>query len=144
MIPQRNGHVILFSGSTNDGAAGALETALHKTPNATTVVFYSEGGWLHGGTLVVNVIRRHHLRTYVERACALAYTITLLAGEDHAAVPGARLGSHRPRAVGAEHSQSPDTTDSELWRVYSDAGLPDAFVRRVQGTSFNQMWLPAA
>lgn len=144
VMPQRDGRAILFSGGINDGAADALEAALRKAPNATAVVLRSEGGWLREGTLVADVIRRHHLRTYVERACASACTIAFLAGEDRAAAPGARLGFHRPRAVGAEHDQSPGATDSELWRAYSDAGLPDAFVRRVQDTPFDQMWFPTA
>ena len=144
VIPQRDGRAILFNGGINDGAADALEAALRKAPNATAVVLRSEGGWLREGTLVADVIRRHHLRTYVERSCASACTIAFLAGADRAAAPGARIGFHRPRAVGAEHDQTPGAIDSELWRAYSDAGLPDAFVRRVQDTPFDQMWFPTA
>lgn len=144
VVPQRDGRAILFSGGINDGAADALEAALRKAPNARAVVLRSEGGWLREGTLVADVIRRHHLRTYVERACASACTIAFLAGEDRAAAPGARIGFHRPRAVGAEHDQTPGATGNELWQAYSDAGLPDAFVRRVQSTPFDQMWFPTA
>ncbi|GCB02796.1 hypothetical protein [Ralstonia sp. SET104] len=144
VIPQRDGRAILFNGGINDGAADALETALRKAPNATAVVLRSEGGWLREGTLMADVIRRHHLQTYVERACASACTIAFLAGVDRAAAPGARIGFHRPRAVGADHDQTPGAIDSELWLAYADAGLPDAFVRRVQNTPFDQMWFPTA
>jgi hypothetical protein len=139
---QRDGRAVLFTGGMNDGAADALEDTLRKTPDATTVVLRSEGGWLREGALVAEVIRRHHLRTYVERRCASACTIAFLAGDDRAAAPGARIGFHRPRAVGADHDQTPGATDSELWRAYATAGLPDAFVRRVQATPFDEMWFP--
>lgn len=142
VMPQRDGRAILFTGGINDGAADALEAVLRKTPGATAVVLRSEGGWLREGALVADVIRRHHLRTYVERTCASACTIAFLAGEDRAAAPSARIGFHRPRAVGAEHDQTPGATDNELWRAYTAAGLPDAFVRRVQDTPFDQMWFP--
>jgi len=144
VMPQRDGRAVLFSGGMNDGAADTLEAALRKAPQATAVVLRSEGGWLREGTLVADVIRRHHLRTYVEHSCASACTIAFLAGVDRAAAPGARIGFHRPRAVGADHDQTPGSTDSELWRAYTDAGLSDAFVRRVQGTPFEQMWFPTA
>lgn len=144
VVPQRDGHAVLFTGGMNDGAADALEAALRRAPNATAVVLRSEGGWLREGTLVADVIRRHHLRTYVERACASACTIAFLAGKDRAAAPGARIGFHRPRAVGADHDQTPGATDSELWSAYAAAGLPDAFIRRVQNTPFEQMWFPSA
>lgn len=144
VTPQRDGRAILFNGGMNDGAADALEAALQKAPNATAVVLRSEGGWLREGALVANIIRRHHLRTYVERACASACTIAFLAGADRAAAPTARIGFHRPRAVGAEHDQTPGATGSELWHAYADVGLPDAFVRRVQATPFDQMWFPTA
>ncbi|WP_104654534.1 hypothetical protein [Ralstonia insidiosa] len=143
VVPQRDGRAVLFTGGMNDGAADALEAALRRAPNATAVVLRSEGGWLREGALVADVIRRHHLRTYVERACASACTIAFLAGEDRAAAPGARLGFHRPRAVGADHDQMPGATDSELWRAYAAAGLPDAFIRRVEGTPFDHMWFPS-
>lgn len=142
VMPQRDGRAILFAGGMNDGAADALEDALRKAPNATTVVLHSEGGWLREGALVADVIRRHGLRTYVERACASACTIAFLAGVDRAAAPSARLGFHRPRAVGADHDQTPGATGGELWRAYADAGLPSAFVHRVQNTAFDQMWYP--
>ncbi|AQW31833.1 hypothetical protein ACJBUE_22815 (plasmid) [Ralstonia syzygii subsp. celebesensis] len=117
VTPQRDGRAVLFTGGINDGAADALEQALRKTPGATTVVLRSEGGWLREGALVAEVIRRHRLHTYVERTCASACTIAFLA-------PGA--------------------TDSELWRAYAAAGLPNAFVRHVQATSFDTMWFPTA
>ena len=142
VLTQRDGRALLFTGGMNDGAADALEAALRKAPQATAVVLNSEGGWLREGALVADVIRRHRLRTYVERTCASACTIAFLAGEDRAAAPSARIGFHRPRAVGAEHDQTPGATGNELWSAYDDAGLPDAFVRRVQNTPFDQMWFP--
>lgn len=133
---------MLFTGGINDGAADALEQALRKTPGATTVVLRSEGGWLREGTLVAAVIRRHRLHTYVERTCASACTIAFLAGDDRAAAPGARIGFHRPRAIGADQDQAPGATDSALWSAYAAAGLPDAFVRHVQATPFDAIWFP--
>jgi len=143
VVPQHDGRAILFTGGMNDGAADALEAALRKAPQATAVVLRSEGGWLREGALVADIIRQRHLRTYVERACASACTIAFLAGEDRAAAPGARIGFHRPRAVGAEHDQTPGATGNELWDAYRAAGLPDAFVRRVQNTPFDEMWVPS-
>ncbi|AOE92034.1 MULTISPECIES: membrane protein [Ralstonia solanacearum species complex] len=142
VTPQRDGRAVLFTGGINDGAADALEQALRKTPGATTVVLRSEGGWLREGTLVAAVIRRHRLHTYVERTCASACTIAFLAGDDRAAAPGARIGFHRPRAIGADQDQAPGATDSALWSAYAAAGLPDAFVRHVQATPFDAIWFP--
>ncbi len=144
VTPQRDGRAVLFTGGINDGAADALEQALRKTPGATTVVLRSEGGWLREGALVAEVIRRHRLHTYVERTCASACTIAFLAGDDRAAAPGARIGFHRPRAIGADQDQVSGATDSELWRAYAAAGLPNAFVRHVQATPFDTMWFPTA
>ena len=137
-----DGRSILLYGGINDGAADKLERALRVAPAVKTVVLSSNGGWIREGRMLAEVIRRHHLDTYVEGYCASACTIAFLAGRDRAAAPNAKIGFHASRAIGDQSGKIVRQETLELLGIYRSAGLSDAFIRRVGSTPNSQMWYP--
>ena len=133
-----DGRSLLLKGGINDGTAEALEQALQQAPGVRTVVLHSEGGWVGQGQQVAEVIARRKLDTYVEAECLSSCTIAFLAGRDRAAEPGARLGFHAFRAVGAGRGQ----LQLDEHAVYGAAGLSRAFIERVRATPAQGVWFP--
>ncbi len=137
-----DGRSILLSGGINDGTAEQLEKALQMTPAVTTIVLSSTGGWIREGQMLADVIRKRQLKTYVEGYCASACTIALLAGNERAAAPGAKIGFHASRSVGSLADTATPEETAQLLAVYRSAGIPEAFVLQVAATPHAQMWHP--
>lgn len=138
-----DGQAILLSGGINDGSAEQLEKALEIAPAVTTVVFSSEGGWIREGKMLADVIRKQGLNTYIEGYCVSACTIAFLAGKERAAAPSAKIGFHASRSVGGMASKPTSEETAQLRAIYLSAGLPDAFIRRVADTPYEEMWYPS-
>lgn len=134
---------ILLTGGINDGSAEQLEKALQMAPSVTTVVLNSEGGWIREGQMLANVIRKRGLNTYVEGYCASACTIAFLAGNERAAAPTAKIGFHASRSIGSMVTKPNSAETSKLRTIYSEAHLPDSFIRQAIETPHAKMWYPS-
>ena len=137
-----DGRVISFVGGVNDGAGAAIDKAIAAAPQVGTLLLDSPGGWIKEGIRMADVVRRYGLNTRVEHDCYSSCTIVLLAGQSRSAGADAHIGFHRGRAIG-ESGRGQRPVPSEEADIYRQAGLREAFVRRIVATPNDSIFIPS-
>jgi hypothetical protein len=136
-----NGRYIMLKGGFGMGSSEEVRRLLDHVPGAKALVLESSGGRLLEASRIADIARERHLNTYVETHCESACTYVFLAGRDRAATPNAKLGFHQPHFPGIDASKLKEATQKML-EVYRQAGVSEAFLRRVQATASKDMWYP--
>jgi len=134
-----DGAVMQIAGSYSWALPQNLQAVLASSPNVRTVWLESPGGLIKPAIEVADILKQHHLDTFVARQCTSACTIVFLAGSQRSLGPDAKLGFHQAYA--------PDGTRAELNAVlkvaYDTYRLPAAFIARVLQTPHTDMWYPS-
>lgn len=138
-----DGKSILLQGGMNDGAADGLDRMIAASPEVTTIVLYSAGGWVREGKLVGEVIRRYGLNTYVEQECSSSCTLAFMEGRDRAADPRAHIGFHTLYTVGGDDRINRSFDRKLTFDTYGNFGLPDDFVEKIAATPASGSWYPS-
>lgn len=142
VITSRDRKSALILGQLNKGTAEGFRAAIAASPSIETVVLDSNGGSLGEALDVAEMVRDRRLKTLVERSCISACTLILLAGEDRAAAPNARIGFHKPVFPNASPEDLP-TLMSIARSFYDDAGVSPTFTDRTFRTPHSTVWYPS-
>ena len=143
LVLQPGGRELLYHGGINEGAADALEQQLAQaSPQPTTLLLDSPGGWLREGQRLADVVRRHGLDTRAAHECYSSCTLVLLAGRHRSAAPGAVVGFHRGRPMGQTRRPATPARAEEA-QLYLDAGLARAFVDQSLSTPNDEIGIPS-
>ena len=129
------GNQLELFGEISNSTPEKLEQVLNSDKTAALLRLVSDGGRVGAAQRAADIVRRHHLDTYVEKECDSACTILFLAGTRRWIRKGARLGFHASKFGGVD---LPEDTSARL----AKAGVPQGFIHRVQNTPSNAMWYP--
>jgi hypothetical protein len=129
---------IEFSGIIKLHSAAKLDEALNQHPDVTVLHLDTPGGREREAVDMADVVRSHHLSTYVDQVCASAGTVVFVAGKERILLNGARLGFHSASIAGV-----PDPGTNRLQLIALAAvGADAAFSARVAGTLPDSVWYP--
>lgn len=130
--------ILRVHGGINDGTAAELERLLARTPQVTTVVLASGGGWTREGRMMGDVIAARGLNTHVESECSSACTLAFLAGKVRSASKGAHLGFH---LFGPGERKA---SEAAVRKAYGRLDMESGFIDRINETPPTRMWYPDA
>ena len=133
-----DGEVVGISGPLRWSVVGRLRDTLAHAPHARAVRLDSPGGRIGVGLELHEIVRVHRLDTVVTGGCASACTDVFLAGRRRWAGENAQLGFHQG-TLGGSVSR---LIDAGAARLYSDAGVTEAFIARVLAVGGNGIWTP--
>jgi hypothetical protein len=140
-----NGTEAELTGGLRLGVARDLVALLRATPTVRLIHLDSPGGRGAEGIRLFNVIRRHHLDTYVGTRCASACTMALGGGVNRWIDRSAEIGFHQgdtdliPEFIKAI---ALGFASRSIREVYIMAGFDSAFVDRVLATPNRSITVP--
>lgn len=141
MSVTERGDAISINGMLSAGTADRFEALIRDTPRAKTVLLQSDGGRIYEALRMAAVMRARGLDTRVDRHCASACTLLLLAGKDRSAHRFAQIGFHQPDFPGISPTERREFVASNR-KDYIAAGVEQGFVERVMATPPAEMWYP--
>jgi hypothetical protein len=127
-----------FSGIIKLHSAARLDEALNRHPAAMVLHLDTLGGREREAVAMADVVRSHHLSTYVDELCASAGIVVFVAGKERVLLNGARLGFHSASMAGVPDPGTNRLQVNSLTAVGADA----AFCARVVGTLPDSAWYP--
>jgi hypothetical protein len=131
------GRQLELYGAITRSTPAMLGEELNSHPDVTILRITSKGGRLGPASRVAEIVRRHHLSTFVQTECDSACTFVFLAGTRRSIVTGAHLGFHNPNFGGEE------IRGNEIGRKEMKlAGLPGTFIDKVFSTPSTSIWYP--
>lgn len=134
------GKEIELTGPISYGATSEVRDALDHT-GAKILHLNSPGGRVGEAMKLLVLVRERGLVTYSSTGCSSACTIPFLGGKERWLTPPAALGFHR--FSGYEEGSALDGIARDaLSSIYTDLGLPAAFVDRMFATPSDTMWYP--
>jgi len=136
-----NGTEMEYSGRVGFGASAALRSALNANPRVTVLHLNSNGGSVGDARQLQYLIRDRGLTTVVDSHCLSACALVFLGGQERYLAPGAKLGFHREKAVGASPAEVNmfEETDAQFMLAL---GISSSFVDRAFSTPSSAMWVP--
>jgi hypothetical protein len=134
----RGDREIEFSGIIKLHSAARLDEALNRHPAATVLHLDTLGGREREAVAMADVVRSHHLSTYVDALCASAGTVVFVAGKDRILLNGARIGFHSASIAGVPDPGTNRLQVNALTAVGADA----AFCAHVVATLPDSAWYP--
>jgi ATP-dependent protease ClpP protease subunit len=144
VLPLPELHRFELSGSVGWGSAQALQTALAAHPTIHLLELESDGGFVHEGNLLVDLVRKHHLDTLVRGKCYSTCANVFLAGERRFIGPDASLGFHQSGYAGRTRDTQWSTSEYESSIFYRERGMSPEFMEKALNTSYFSMWVPSA
>ena len=100
-----SGKSLEVKGPLSAGVADRFEEVLNSAPGTRTIMLDSDGGRIFEALRMAELIRARGLDTRVERNCASACTLILLAGKDRSAHRFAQIGFHQPDFPGLSEAE---------------------------------------
>ncbi len=134
------GKTLQIKGMFGNGSFDVFERAISSNPNVSRIYLASHGGRLKEVSQIAQVVQSKSLETYVESFCESFCTIVFLAGNPRFATPTAKIGFHTPSLVGAGNLSG--KFNDESIRLYQLFNLPDAFIKKIFSTPFEDIWYP--
>jgi hypothetical protein len=129
-------------GDVGWGSARALEAAIAAHPEIRLLEIESPGGLVHEASLIVELVKKHHLDTLVRGKCYSACTVIFLAGERRFVGPQARFGFHQAGFEGREHDLKWSICEYEVSILMREQGVSEHFMQRALNTSYYDLWRP--
>lgn len=136
-----SGKSLEVKGPLSAGVADRFEEVLNSAPGTRTVMLDSDGGRIFEALRMAELIRARGLDTRVERNCASACTLILLAGKDRSAHRFAQIGFHQPDFPGLSEAEK-NGIIADNRKDYLDAGIRPDFLDRALSTPPAEMWYP--
>jgi hypothetical protein len=135
------GTEIEYSGRIAFGASGALRSALNDHPSVKILHLNSKGGSVGDARQLQYLVQDRGLTTVVDAQCLSACTLVFLAGVERYMTPGAKLGFHREKAMGASQAEINMFEETDAQHMLA-LGISSSFVDKAFSTPSSDMWIP--
>ena len=129
-----------LSGTISDGSSAVLRAFLDQNPKIRLLHLNSPGGLLNEGLRLARLVHDRGLPVIVDHSCASACTLVLLASPQRWARPGALIGFHQARTLGAKADPFPLGDESfvtALANVDASSGFIDTALNTRSSDIFN-------
>lgn len=138
----RDGAELEFSGGITFGAAKDFAKLVDTMGGLKTIHLNSPGGRIREAQRMGNLIKTHHLDTYVVNSCLSACTILFLSGQNRFVGPNAKIGFHQPSFAGLTEEERTELAEDEERRLVG-FGLSPQFARHAVEAPPSDMWIPS-
>jgi len=133
----------MLSGPVSYAMYNALKSALAQHATLRSLTLASDGGHIFAARGIAELVRRYHLRTYVEETCASACILIFIAADQRELAQGARLGFHSYRLLEAVPNLDPDEEEAKDRATMLARGLDPEFIAKVFTIAPTDMWFPS-
>jgi len=138
-ISSAGGREVKLAGRFVEGLADNFRGLLAIDPRIEVVHLDSPGGDVAEAERLHDVIREHHLVTYVPNRCLSSCLIVFIGGRDRWIDSHARFGFHGPRPGGSSDADYFGARLSGNLRAL-EGGLSNAFLELAERTSPGDIW----
>jgi len=142
---KKNNTLIHLQGGLGLGVSDDVNELLATHSDVNGIILDSQGGWIHEGRKLVDLISFYGLNTYSLQGCYSACTTAFIAGKKRLLSPSANLGFHQYHVPDFKNIQTDVNIKKEEEqdrKFFQHQDVSAEFLEKLFNTSFDDLWYP--
>ncbi|HBP87371.1 MAG TPA: hypothetical protein PKK23_19165 [Nitrospirales bacterium] len=143
---KKNNTLIYLQGGLEFGVSDEVSQLLVNYSDVTGIILDSQGGRIHEGRKLADLISSYRLNTYSLLGCYSACATAFIAGKNRFLGPQANLAFHQYSDGPGLNSPQSDVRmkkeEEQDRKFYQQQGVSAEFLEKLFNTPFNDLWYP--
>ena len=142
---KKNNTLVHLQGGLGLGVSDEVTQLLATHLDVNGIILDSQGGWIHEGQKLADLISSYGLDTYSLLGCYSACTTAFIAGKNRFLGPQANLAFHQYTVPGFKSLQTDEVLKKEEEKdrkIFQQQGVSAEFLEKLFNAPFDDLWYP--